>query len=61
MDSGVTGGLDLGDEDWAQRSRWKASPVKRDFELEHGGKLSEFSAARWAATGHKPATRVGRR
>ena len=57
MDSGVTGGIDLVDDDWAQRARWKASSGQEwTFELEDGGKLSEFSAARWggyrAQAGH---------
>lgn len=57
MDSGVTGGIDLGDDDWAQRALWKASSGEEwTFELEDGGKLSEFTAARWggyrAQAGH---------
>lgn len=57
MDSGVTGGIDLGDDDWAERARWRASSGEEwTFELEDGGKLSEFTAARWggyrAQAGH---------
>ncbi|AEF37728.1 conserved hypothetical protein [Mycolicibacter sinensis] len=38
MDSGVTGGIDLGDDDWAQRTRWKMSSGQEwTFELEEGG------------------------
>ncbi|MEO7005554.1 MAG: hypothetical protein ABI065_00865 [Terrimesophilobacter sp.] len=47
MDSGVSGGIDIGDGDWAQRQCWKASTGEEwTFALEEGGKLSEFSAAR---------------
>jgi hypothetical protein len=57
MDSAVTGGVDVGEDDWAQRATWRASSGEEwSFQLEDGGRLSEFSAARWggyrAQAGH---------
>ncbi|MGW8815583.1 hypothetical protein [Gordonia terrae] len=57
MENQVRGGVDLLDEDWAQRARWKTPQgLEWTFELEDGGKLTEFAAARWggyrAQAGH---------
>jgi hypothetical protein len=58
METGTIGGLDIeGDEDWAQRGVWRDSEGRTwTFELEDGGQLSEFTAARWggyrAQAGH---------
>lgn len=46
---GVQGGVDIGDNEWAERAIWKG-PGGNDawvFEMEDGGKLAEFTEARW--------------
>ncbi len=57
MTSGGLGGIDLGEGDWAQRAAWQAPDGNTwTFELEDGGTLSGFTAARWgnyrAQAGH---------
>jgi hypothetical protein len=48
LDDRVTGGLDLVEDDWVPRGRYKTSAgLEYAFDMEEGGKLSEFSAARW--------------
>jgi hypothetical protein len=43
----VTGGVDLGEHEWADRAMWKAGDDCWIFEREDGGKLTEFTDARW--------------
>lgn len=57
MTSGGAGGIDLGENDWAQRATWKAPDGRQwTFELEDGGTLAGFTEARWggyrAQAGH---------
>lgn len=48
MDVGTIGGVDPDPEDWAQRIGFQANDGRTwVFELEPGGQMSQFSAARW--------------
>jgi hypothetical protein len=48
MDVGTAGGVDADPEDWAQRIGYRANDGRTwVFELEPGGQMSQFSAARW--------------
>ena len=52
----VTGGVDIGDNEWAPRAVWRGGDDAWIFELEEGGRLAEFTEARWggyrAQAGH---------
>jgi hypothetical protein len=57
MDTGTSGGIDPDPDDWAQRIGYRAHDGRTwVFELEPGGQMSQFSAARWggyrAQAGH---------
>ncbi|MGH9138800.1 MAG: hypothetical protein ACRD0G_17445 [Acidimicrobiales bacterium] len=44
----VAGGVDLGEDEWAPRAVWKGGAEHIwTFEMEEGGKLAEFTEARW--------------
>ena len=60
MDSGVTGGIDLGDDDWAQRQRWKASSGRSGPSNSRTAENFRSSPLRaGAATARKQATLAG--
>jgi len=52
----VTGGVDFGENEYAVRAAWKGGGDTWMFEMEDGGRLAEFTEARWggyrAQAGH---------
>lgn len=44
---GTVGGFDLDENEWARRGVWKNGDECWTFELENGGRLREFTEARW--------------
>jgi hypothetical protein len=43
----VTGGIDIGDNEWAQRALWRGGDDAYLFQIGEGGRLVEFTEARW--------------